>query len=326
MASITATATLKSKITATATLKAKITATAILKVTVSGIPNDCPTLLSELSTTQLNECILPNYDFTDAAVTDDLTAQQQTDLDNFINPPAIPLVNTLSTAFDGVDDYINIDPVLTALATTIKGTWSYWVKPAAGVPLAVETHIHFGDTDASYTLSMTHRTGDGDLDILAHVNGVNQWELRTLAPPFTSGVWTHVVLTHDGLSPRLYIDSVDVTNLTDTDDTSVWFNDIPLLDNGRIGQQAFANFNIRYFTGNMDEVRFWDIDLRPDEVVTHYNSGTPLPLLSEPLQSNLITSYRMGDNDTFSTITDNAGSNDGTMVNMEAGDFVTDTP
>ena len=36
--------------------------------------------------------------------------------------------------------------------------------------------------------------------------------------------------------------------------------------------------------------------------------------------------YRMGDSDTFPTITDQVGSADQTMTNMASSNFVTDTP
>ncbi len=42
--------------------------------------NACQVLLDSLSESNLNTCILPDYDFSDTDVTDNLTAQQQTDL------------------------------------------------------------------------------------------------------------------------------------------------------------------------------------------------------------------------------------------------------
>ena len=42
--------------------------------------------------------------------------------------------------------------------------------------------------------------------------------------------------------------------------------------------------------------------------------------------ANLLSYYRMGDGDTFPTISDNKGSVDATMINMTAGDFEADVP
>lgn len=47
---------------------------------------DCQTLLAALTKSEKNECILPSYNFADTEVTDNLTAQQITDLTNFLNP------------------------------------------------------------------------------------------------------------------------------------------------------------------------------------------------------------------------------------------------
>ena len=60
----------------------------------------------------------------------------------------------------------------------------------------------------------------------------------------------------------------------------------------------------------------------PTEIVTL--STAPTVNLTD---LNPIAWYRMGDGDTYPTITDNgSGGNDGTMTNMDAGDIVSDVP
>ena len=76
------------------------------------------------------------------------------------------------------------------------------------------------------------------------------------------------------------------------------------------------------FDGNIDEVTIYNAELTSGEVTTLYNSGTP----SEPSTTNLVSYYKMGDGDTYPTITDNQGSNNGTMTNMGSEDIVLDTP
>ena len=66
----------------------------------------------------------------------------------------------------------------------------------------------------------------------------------------------------------------------------------------------------------------YSAQLTSGERTTLYNSGCP----ANPSTTNLEAYWRMGDGDTFPTITDNQGSNNGTMTNMEAGDITTETP
>jgi hypothetical protein len=78
-----------------------------------------------------------------------------------------------------------------------------------------------------------------------------------------------------------------------------------------------------WLTGKMDEIGIFNTELSSSDVTAIYNSGTPLSLSSY----NPISWWRMGDNDTFPTLTDNgSGGNNGTMTNMVSGDIVTDVP
>ena len=75
------------------------------------------------------------------------------------------------------------------------------------------------------------------------------------------------------------------------------------------------------FEGNIDEVAVWD-SVQNNSLI--YNSGKPNNLSS----LSPTVWYRNGDGDTYPTLTDNgsASRSDGTMINMESGDFVNDVP
>lgn len=73
----------------------------------------------------------------------------------------------------------------------------------------------------------------------------------------------------------------------------------------------------------VDELAIWDSD-QSANVSSIYNSGTPFDLST--LTSQPRHWWRMGDGDTFPTISDNSGSLDFTMVNMTVADFVSDVP
>ena len=56
------------------------------------------------------------------------------------------------------------------------------------------------------------------------------------------------------------------------------------------------------------------------------NFCQPFDLASHSAVANLVGYWRMGDGDTFSTISDNASSYDGTMTNMTAGNITGKVP
>jgi hypothetical protein len=97
-----------------------------------------------------------------------------------------------------------------------------------------------------------------------------------------------------------------------------------------IGGQDADNTLTYKFAGNIDEVAIWDTLLDDDAVTAIYNSGTPISLTSNSgnydNSSDLVGWWRMGDGDTYSTIADNEGSNDGTMTNMASDDIEENTP
>ena len=85
------------------------------------------------------------------------------------------------------------------------------------------------------------------------------------------------------------------------------------------------------WNGNIDEVGIWQNHvLTATEVTQLYNSGEPIDLQTDSgnysSSGDLTHWWRMGDGDTYPTITDNEGSIDGTMTNMSSGDLVEDVP
>ncbi len=235
--------------------------------------------------------------------------------------------NALSTLFDGVDESANINAVRSALASTTVGTWSIWLKPVDATPAALEIPLSFGDTNANEHISLRMEI-DGKVGAQNNVGGVGKWRFTTNAVAFSDNTWTHVALVHNGTEPKMYVNSIlePITYSVDAD-RATWFNANPGLDTGRIGALNFLSGGDQFhFNGNEDEPRFWNAALSAGQITMTYNGGVPLAPNSEPLQANLITDFRMGDSDIFPTITDSTGGNNGTLINMEAGDFVTDTP
>ena len=76
------------------------------------------------------------------------------------------------------------------------------------------------------------------------------------------------------------------------------------------------------FLGNLDEVAIWNSD-QSANIGSIYSVSGAVDLSS----LSPISWWRMGDGDTYPTLTDNgSGGNNGTMTNMVSGDIVTDVP
>ena len=89
-----------------------------------------------------------------------------------------------------------------------------------------------------------------------------------------------------------------------------------------LGEVSFGGEHMRN-NCVVDEVAIWSTD-ESANIAAIYNSGVTqdLSLLASPP----VNWWRMGDDDTFPTLTDNIGTLDFTMTNMNAGDIVNDTP
>lgn len=227
--------------------------------------------------------------------------------------------NAKSLAFDGVDDYVEVPDDASLRFDTGDFTISAWVKR--------------GEDDAAHYLVSKYQSFLNGWALIISGNNLVQLMLRgswfsyaavTSSSEITGNSWHHIVATadRDG-NGQIYIDgsadgsAVDISGIT-MDTTSVV----------RFGTEYIG---FTFFNGNMDEVAIWDVALDSDAVSAIYNSGTPIALDSDSgdydNSGDLQGWWRMGEGDTYPTITDNStNSNDGTMTNMASDDIVGDTP
>ena len=235
--------------------------------------------------------------------------------DNLISIP----FNQYSLNFGGVDESINIDGVLTALASTTMGTWSCWVKPVDATPSEIERLISFGDTDGNEWFDLAITT-PGKIRGFLRIAGTSRWVIESDASVFTDNIWTHIALV--GIEPVLYADGVAVAQtFIISGDKTKWFFDATGLDNGRISELSSFGGTTGHLNGNIDEVSLWKRALSQSEINEIYNNGIPKNLLFHSAAIDLVAWFRMGDGDTFSTdwtLTDKSiNNNTGTSVNME---------
>ena len=239
--------------------------------------------------------------------------------------------NRYSLLFDGVNEYINIDSLTGTLSATTTGTWSLWVRPMAATPSVQTVLIGFSQSGSNNNhMEIILRTS-GQLDFQATIPGAQSidWAFNPDVNPLSDNKWTHIVLVQNGISPICYINGIAVAiTFSVSVNKTRWFNSYTganQLNAADIGARDISGGEVNFWNGNIDEVGFFNTNLSEAQVNEIYNGGKPNNLLKHSAVNNLVSYYRMGDNDTFDgtnwTLFDKKGTNNGTSVNMESNDL-----
>lgn len=239
--------------------------------------------------------------------------------------------NELSTLFDGVNEYVNIGDLGTFPSDT-AGIYSIscWIKTTSTSRLEL---IGGRNTSNQQAIMDIRINANSSLGVSAGRIGVNQTQnnsggvkrLRggtTNTSNFNNGSWHLLIITSNGATNTLQVvlDNVSQAISYSLQETPTVFTD----NQHDLFIAAFANgaSPINFYPGNIDEFMIHDHILSSGEMTSIWNSGAPT---NAPL-TGVAAFYKMGDGDTYPTITDNVGSNNGTMVNMSALNFVADVP
>ena len=220
--------------------------------------------------------------------------------------------NVYSVRLDGTDDDINCGNVTTFNGVN-KASISMWFKTS--------------DSTTRYLIAKYAGSGDRQFQILVIPNTridvyfVNIGFRSSDSINLDDDQWHHMVLSYDGTlggssRAKVYLDGSALTNVGFSAPTSLSTTSTDLL----IGNSGNV---VNHWNGEIDEVSLWTKALSSSEVTDIYNSGVPTDLTGE---AGLAHWWRMGDNDggTGTTVTDQVGSNDGTLSNDAA--FVEDVP
>ncbi len=220
--------------------------------------------------------------------------------------------NAYSNQFDGVNEYVNcgngggLDAVFTSI------TVGAWIKTSDATPANGDAIVSKGSS-----------SGSNNFDLNLEPDGrVRFWfsstNLAYSGSSLSDNTWHHIVGVWNGTQTTVYLDGVAGASIANTPTVSASGN--PVLISS---WNQSANW---WFSGNVDEVSIWNTALNQAGVTELYNSGIPDNLADHSAYSDLVSWWRMGDDDSYPTLTDNKGSNDGTMTNMESGDVEADTP
>lgn len=233
--------------------------------------------------------------------------------------------NTKSLLYDGVDEFLTVGTD-SSLNLPTALTVSSWIKSAdLGASQAAVSKWN-GFTDERIWFVGVTAVASSKLRILISDVGTGTGKDYRSSVTVYDGAWHHVAFTFFSDTLKLYIDGIEDTSVTKTTDNTVntLFSANP---EGLIGSFIDnAGAKAQFFTGNIDEVSIWNKALSSAEISEIHNAGDPTNLGAHSAFANLVSWWRMGDGDTFPTIKDQVGVNNGTMTNMEAGDIVTDSP
>lgn len=168
--------------------------------------------------------------------------------------------------FDGVDDYC--DNQINCKISNGTMTFEMWIKPHSYTPPTWSQYILYGSR-----LSGTNRLFSGIRKINANevITTIYQDYPRineSYPVVMTDGVWHHVVMVRNSIDTKTYIDGV----LERTDSNVGTFND-NLWTNRKITlgiKDVVPNDGFLQFETTI--VRFYNIELSDDEVLTNYNN------------------------------------------------------
>ena len=199
-----------------------------------------------------------------------------------------------------------------------------------------QTIFYFGDNDAANGGNV-HLRYVGNSDSLRLQYGSSNNYLRWVGASnlLPAGTWKHIMVCYDGGTTgsasgsvndyysrfTVFVDGVDVTaGGTWSNANFGWSSGIDA-DNLRVGR--FTGGNYMRNDCVVDELAIWEGD-ESANIAAIYNSGSPHDLAL--LASSPDHWWRMGDGDTYPTISDNVGTAHFVMYNMTAADIVNDVP
>lgn len=175
-----------------------------------------------------------------------------------------------SWTFDGVDDFIDCDPLLPIMKNDTQGTIEAWVKINDSTPIENKMIFMGGQLGDDELLGIWCNTS-GLLRAALIVGGVIIWAVKSNTKYFQDNQWTHVVVTQEGDIPRLYGDGELIPQTIDFNtDTTLWYNGM-VTNSLTIGNRR-NDITINYWGGEIPLVKYYNRGLSTEEVLQNYNA------------------------------------------------------
>ncbi len=210
-----------------------------------------------------------------------------------------------SIHFDGSNDYVDCGNHSSLDITGNTLTIEAWIYPTS-----FKTNVWEG--------VVLSKTGGGDNGYMLRVGnggevnfniGTGFWnELYSGTGALTLNNWHHIAGTYDGTTMRLYVDGVEMSTRSLSNNVGSASNNL------LIGEDPKDNG--RHFPGAIEEVKIWNTYRSANDVQLDmdYSTCTPLP-------AGLVAYYKFnqgnagGNNNGLTNVIDEVGNNDGTLTN-----------
>lgn len=220
-------------------------------------------------------------------------------------------VDTYSVRFQNsvYKQYVEMTGVSSSLQRGSDLAWSvaFWLY----VEVLGESDIwSYGTTETNYCyIGLT-----SDNKIRVRLKQSNTKKLEISAGSVSVGTWYCIVVANSGSG------TLDVYQNNVLQANTVVENTLDgVAGSGttvRIGRVSGAATSALYLNGLINEWAYYDKRLNAGEVNAIWNGGTPTDLSALGSSGNLKSWLRMGDGDTYPTLSDATGGNDGSMKNM----------
>ena len=182
--------------------------------------------------------------------------------------------------FDGINDVITVEATADLLPSTI--TISCWVKHSENPTYDIERvirsrffgYIIYFDNINQTLIFHLHHNPDANMSSVTSVSTAD----------WTSNEWHNITGTFDGITNRLYIDGVLMTEQA-APGNSIYYSSDGLVVFGRDGNSEAQGTS--HYTGDLDDIGIWNRALTAEEITQLYgNFSQPIPGCTDLLACN----------------------------------------
>ena len=221
--------------------------------------------------------------------------------------------NTLH--FNGSSNYIQLNNRISIGSSNF--TLEAWVNPSSTAAGMIYAQDVCGDAEHQYRLYTVNTRVYFDISDALALGIPYSFQLPTPVNSVPLNTWTHVAVTRSGNTYSIYLNGVFSTSTTTGTNTINNQSGTDVNKRLRIGSRGgvAAGCGLNYFTGNIDELRVWNVARTATEIQQNY-----LHEMDPDANANLVSYYTFnqgvasGSNTGLNTIFDLKGNNNGTLT------------
>ena len=197
--------------------------------------------------------------------------------------PSVPNYTT-ALNFDGNNDLVNANSVISSISSSTTGTVSGWIKyPSTGSTAYMITFTSNTNTSQQY-LTIQKSSNEH-----ATAQLKDRWILQTNSAVFSPGNWYHYAVTQNGTEPKLYINGTEYSSgngatltLYPSTDGTEWWPNLSDFNTVTIGGMIWNNGSLQTLYGNQDlsNISIFNSALTATQISTLFNFGTPETAIS----------------------------------------------